>query len=189
METEMMEESSNLTLGFYFQAVTGMVKEPRIFFSELPENMAMKTPMAFLVISCLLSTAIGLMTGQPENPYLIGGVYFANAMGMTFIAAGFGYVIMTMIAGRRVTFVKFFSIFAFSSGVTLLVSWLPFFFWITEPWKWWLIGSGMTNGCGFGKRHSIIMVVITICVIVLFFYSVLPLFTASGRLPLGGTTG
>lgn len=181
MEAKVMKKGNRFTLGFYFQAVTGMLKEPRRFFSEMPENMGMKKPMIFLLVSGFLSAFAGIITGMPENPFLSGGIYFTNAIGMAFVAVGFGYVIMTMLIGRRAPFVKFFSVFAFSTGTTLLASWLPFFFWITEPWKWWLIGTGMTTGCGFSGRHTVLIICLTICMIVLFFWSVLPLLTLLGN--------
>ena len=73
------------------------------------------------------------MSNLTPNPLVMGGVFFINAMGMTFIAASIGFMVMIAIMGRRVTFARFFSIYALSAGVTLLASWLPFFIWLTEP--------------------------------------------------------
>jgi len=174
-----MEKINRFTAGFYFQVLTGILKEPRRFFSEMPEDMKVKQPLGFLLISGIFFAGAGLVTSMPDNLFFWGGVYFINAVGMAFIAAGFGYIIMTIIIGKKVTFKKFFSVFAFSSGVTLLVSWIPFFIWITEPWKWWLIGTGMIRGFGFRRRHAVLIVGLTICIIILFFRSVLPLIALS----------
>ena len=96
-------------------------------------------------------------------------------MGMVFIAAGIGYMVMTMIMGRRVTFVRFFSIYALSAGVTLLASWLPFFIWLTEPWKWWLIGTGMIKCCGFRLFQVLVIIGVSMGVMFLLFWWVLPM--------------
>ena len=56
----------------------------------------------------------------------------------------------------------------------LLVSWLPFFVWLTEPWKWWLIGRGMTQALGFRWTQALLIIVISFSIIALFFWSVLP---------------
>jgi len=71
-----MEEENRFALGFYFRALTGMLKEPRRFFSEMPENMGMKKPLVFLMVSGFLSTVAGLITAIPENPFFSGGIYF-----------------------------------------------------------------------------------------------------------------
>ncbi len=114
---------------------------------------------------------------MPPQPVILGGIFFINAMGMAFIAAGLGYMVMTMIMGKRVTFIRFFSIYALSSGVILLVSWLPFIFWITEPWKWWLIGTGMIKNCDFSLTQVFVIIGMSIATMVLFFWTVLPIIT------------
>jgi hypothetical protein len=120
------------------------------------------------------------MSNLTPNPLVMGGVFFINAMGMTFIAASIGFMVMIAIMGRRVTFARFFSIYALSAGVTLLASWLPFFIWLTEPWKWWLIGTGMVKGFGFGRVQVLVIIGVSVGLMFFFFWWVLPM-TASLR--------
>ena len=175
-----MEQTEKFTLGFYFHALTGIVREPRRFFSGLPPDMRLKRPLGFLLVSSLFFTAAGLVSNMPSNPVFLGGVLFVNAVGMVFIAAGLGYMLMVMFMGKRVTFSLFFSVYAFSSGVTLLASWLPFFVWLTEPWKWWLIWTGMTKGLGFRWTQTVLIIGVSIGIMILFFWSVLPVVSQKG---------
>jgi len=175
-----MQQAENFSLGFYFQALTKMLGKPRIFFSELPRDAGLKRPLYFLFVSSLFFAGASLMSNRPPNPVIMGGIFFINAMGMVFIAAGIGYLVMTMIMGRQVTFTRFFSIYALSFGVTLLASWLPFFMWLTEPWKWWLIGTGMVKGCGFSLSQAFVIIGISMGVMFLLFWSVLPLIAPRG---------
>ncbi len=172
-----MVYTEQFTLGFYFQTLTKILGQPRRFFSELSPDMGLKKPLGFLVVSSLFFTGASLANDMPPQPVILGGIFFINAMGMAFIAAGLGYMVMTMIMGKRVTFIRFFSIYALSSGVTLLVSWVPFFFWITEPWKWWLIGTGMIKNCDFSLTQVFVIIGMSIATMVLFFWTVLPIIT------------
>ena len=115
------------------------------------------------------------MSNRPPNPVMMGGIFFINAVGMTVVAAGVGYLVMTVIMGTKVTFGRFFSIYALASGVTLLASWIPFFIWLTEPWKWWLIGTGLVKKCGFKLPQVLIIIGLSVGVMFLFFCSVLPI--------------
>lgn len=175
-----MPQTEKFTYTFYFHALTKILGEPRRFFSELPRDMRFKRPLGFLFVSSLFFAGASLVIRMPANPVILGVIYFINAMGMVFIAAGFGYMVMTMIMGRRVTFVRFFSIYALSSGVTLLASWIPFFVWLTEPWKWWLIGTGMRKNFGFKLTHIFSIIGVSISVIILLFWSVLPVISPRG---------
>ena len=69
-------------------------------------------------------------------------------MVMPFMAAGVGFMLMTMTFRRRTGFERLFGVYAFAAGVTLLVSWIPLFLWLCEPWKWLLTGIGLVKGCG-----------------------------------------
>lgn len=170
-----MPQTGKFTFRFYFQTLTRVLGEPGKFFSEFPENAGFKQPTGFLIISSIFFAAASLLTNGYPRPFMTGGIFFINAVGMTFIASGLGFIAMTMIMGKRVSFVKFFSIYAFSSGVTLLASWVPFFIFLTEPWKWWLIGTGLTKGCEFGWGQAIFIIGASLGVIILFFWSISPI--------------
>ena len=175
-----MTQVEHFSLGFYFHALTKMLRQPRIFFSEFPQDAGIKKPLGFLLVSSLIFAGASLMSHLPSNPLVMGGVFFINAVGMPLIAASIGFLVMIAIMGRRVTFPQFFSIYALSAGVTLLASWIPFFIWLTEPWKWWLIGTGMVNGFGFSRVQVLVIISVSVGMMFLLFWWVLPM-TASLR--------
>ena len=102
------------------------------------------------------------------------GILFVNSIAMPFVAAGIGFMVMTMTIGKRVAFAKFFAVYAFATGVTLLASWIPLFVWLTEPWKWLLIALGMVKGCGFKWMQAFLIIGLSVFVLVLFFWSLGP---------------
>ncbi len=173
-ENRIMDEKESFTLGFYFRTLSGVLAEPRRFYSELHPGTGMFQPLMFLIVSSLLFTGGSLM-GTGETLSIAGGILFVNAVGMVFIASAVGYMILVMMAGRRVSYERFFTVYALSAGVTLLASWVPFFLWITEPWKWWLIGTGMTRHLGLARKQALIVIGLSIGVMFLFFRSLLPL--------------
>jgi len=95
-------------------------------------------------------------------------------VGMVFIASGLGYLVMIMITRKSVTFKRLFSIYAFASGTTMLAAWIPLFIWLAEPWKWWLIATGMNKACGFKGRYIILIIGLSISVMVFLFRTALP---------------
>jgi hypothetical protein len=115
-----------------------------------------------------------VVSSMPSNPIYLGGIFFINAVGMVLIASGLGYMAMVMFLGRAVSFKRLFSIYAFSSGITLLAAWIPFFIWFTEPWKWWLIGTGMARSCGFRSWQIIMIIGLSIGIMILLFRIALP---------------
>jgi hypothetical protein len=175
-----MKKTNKLGIEFYFQALSRIISEPRKFFSGLYQELRLRESLGFLFISSIFFTIASLVSNMPSQPFLMGGIFFVNSIGMTFIAAGLGYMVMTMSMGKQVTFGHFFGVYAFSSGVTLLASWVPFFIWLTEPWKWLLIGIGMVKGCGFKVKQAVLIIVISAFILILFFWSVLPLIQLRG---------
>jgi hypothetical protein len=171
----MHQTSSNFSIGFYFRSLAKVLGTPGTFFEESQKDVGFHQSVGFLVVSSVFFAVAGLTTRDFEAPWIISSIFFVNAVGMTLIAAGLGYITMTMFWGRKVTFRRFFSVYAFASGVTLLASWIPLFVFITEPWKWMMIGIGLTKTCGLKGLHSILIIVVTIGMIVLFFRSLLPI--------------
>jgi hypothetical protein len=168
-----MTKTARFTMGFYFQALTRMLGAPGEFFGQFPEKVGFQQPFGFLVLSSLFFTGASL-TCFRESYVITAGILLINALSMTFIAAGTGFFVMAMTIGKRVTFTKFFAVYAFSAGVTMLASWIPLFIWLTEPWKWLLIAMGMVKGCGLKWRQAILIIVISILVVILFFWSLAP---------------
>jgi hypothetical protein len=162
---------------FYVQAVFGILGQPQKFFSELPLTIGMTQPLVFLVISALFFCTASLMNIRLHSLYLMGGIFSFNAVGMVFIMAALGYLVMTLSIGKKVPFARLFSIYALCSGVTLLVSWVPYFVVFTEPWKWYLIGIGLTKSCGLKLKETVLIIVLSLTIWVLFYWSLIQIIT------------
>jgi len=162
------------SINFYVQAVFGIMGHPGQFFSRLPQTSGMAQALGFLILSSLFfSTAAQLHTNL-QNFLVVGGIRMFNAVGMVFILAGLGYVVMTLLGiGKKVGFVRLFGIYALCSGVTLLVSWVPHLALLTEPWKWYLIGTGMTRGCGLKLKEALLIMAISLGIWYLFFRAII----------------
>lgn len=174
----MKPNAARFSIGFYCQSLAKALATPVSFFRDLPEDMGCSQSLGFLVVSSVFFAAASLTTRDFDAPMISSGIFFINAVGMTIIAAGLGYITMTMFWGRKVTFRRFFSVYAIASGVTLLASWIPLFIFITEPWKWLMIGIGLTQTVGLKWLHSVLIIVLSIGMMVLFFWSLLPLISA-----------
>ena len=96
-----MAKTKNFTLGLYFQTLTKLLGTPRKFFSTLPPGSGFKQPFCFLLVSSALFAGASLINIRPPNPFIMGGILFINAMGMVLVAAGIGYLVMTMIMAWR----------------------------------------------------------------------------------------
>jgi hypothetical protein len=168
-----MTETARFSMGFYFQAFIRMLGAPGEFFSQFPEKVGFQQPLGFLILSSLFFTGASL-TCLRESHVVMAGILLMNAVSMTFVAACTGFFVMAMTIGKRTTFVKFFAVYAFSAGVTMLASWIPLFVWLTEPWKWLLIAMGMVKGCGLRWSQALLIIGLSIFVVVLFFWSLPP---------------
>jgi hypothetical protein len=170
-----MHSFQNFSFRFYFHALAKMLGEPRSFFNELPVDLGILNPLGFLIVSSIFYTGANMINSMPANPIYLGSILFINTVGMVIIESGLGYMVMVMFLGRSVTFKRLFCIYAFSAGTTLLVAWIPFFIWLTGPWKWWLIGTGMAWSCGFRNWHIIMIIGLSLGMMILLFCTALPL--------------
>ena len=161
------------SIHFYVQAVFGIIGHPRKFFSQLPQTSGMTQALGFLILSAVFFSTAGQLHTSLQNFLVVGGLYMFNAVGMVFILAGLSYVVMSLSIGKKVGFTRLFSIYALCSGVTLLVSWVPHLAIFTEPWKWYLIGVGMTKGCGFKLKEVLLIMAISLGIWYLFFRTII----------------
>lgn len=157
----------------FFYTVTGVLKEPRRFFSEGRDDTGLPFSIGFLIVCAIMYTAgfstVNLVHGGAKTI----GISLVNAMGMVFISTGFCYLIMVMFFGKRLPMRRLFGIFSRASGVTLLAAWLPFFVFLTEPWKWWLVWVGLIEAGNFRRMHAFLLVLGSIALVITFVYSFL----------------
>lgn len=157
---------------FYAYALIQVLIEPGLFFKSLVEKTRPRRAVEFMVLCSLFYAMASLLTGAYSQPiWIMAPIFFINAAGMILISSVLGYMAMVMIAGKKAPFSIVFSIYAFSSGVTLFLSWLPFLVWITEPWKWWLICTGLKHACHLSWKKSIVIVALSTIVLFFLVYS------------------
>ena len=166
-------KTTDFGLSTYFKILAGVLGAPGRFFSQLSDPVPFRRSFGFLLVSSLFF-AMGSFVCFKSDPFLMTGIFFVNALFMPFLSAGAAYLIIILTAGNRIHFQKLFAIYAFAGGVTLLVSWIPFTVWFTEPWKWGLIGLGMMKGGGLGWREMVLVIGFSLLILVLVFWAVMP---------------
>ena len=159
---------------YYFSVQARMLKDPGGVFSEHLPHHGVKRFLGVLLTSGIIYSLACILISRPEAYFVYGMVLMVNALGMAFIAAAIGYGLTRMITGRWVPFTRLLSIYALASGITLLVAWLPYSLWFTEPWKWWLIGAGLTGCFAIKKSQALLIIIGSIGILVLLFGAFLP---------------
>jgi len=153
-------------VAFYSHALIQLLIEPGMFFKSLPETLSPARVWGYLGgCTCFFALA-SLLTGAtlPAPAGIMALVFAANAAGMVGIGAAIGYAVMVMVAGRKGSFFLVFGIYVFASGVTWLISWLPFMLWFTEPWRLWLTMRGFCLSCGLSRRRAVVVVLVSAAV-------------------------
>lgn len=161
------------SLRFYLRTLSQLLANPKGFFRELPPGMGVWPPLCFLLVSSIVFTLASLMNADVK-PLVAAVIFMANAVGMVFITSGLGFMVTVLTIGREAGYGRFFAIYAFSAGVTLLASWMPYFLFITEPWKWWLIYMGLTRNLALKWQQALMVIGLSIAILILFFYAMLP---------------
>ena len=164
------------TFQFYSYALIQILIEPKRFFTELPENTSMAKSLGFLVLFGIFYTGASLLIGNYDDPAGMAVIFFLSGVGMAFVSACVSYVIMVMTIGRKTGFEMIFSVHAYSSWIFLLVSWVSFFFWFTELWKWWLVYAGFRNAGRISGGPAILILLVTMTVHFFLFFYLYPVF-------------
>ena len=168
-----MSKNIGFTIGYYFRTLSGILGAPGQFFGHLPDPVGFRRSVGFLLVSSLFFTVASFACFR-EHHWLLSSIFWVNAFFMPLIASGLAFMVMMLTLGRRIPFERLFAIYAFASGVTLLVSWIPFSTWLTEPWKWVMIGLGMVRAGGLRWRQTVLVVGISVVLLVLLFQALLP---------------
>jgi len=164
---------SRFSAGLYFQSLTGLLGSPRSFFTHLRGQAGLRTPFLFLLFSALFHTG-ACMTYVAESRVLMAGILLLNALVMPMASVGGGFLVVRMFLGRGISFGTLYAVYAYASGVTLLASWIPLFAWITEPWKWILIGLGLVRFAGLTRARALLVLAGSLLITALFFGSLAP---------------
>lgn len=160
---------------FYAATLIALLTRPRDFYASRFKQITTVQAAGILTVSGLFFATAGAMLKPGSASLTLGTILFINAIGMVAVASGIGYAAMYATVGRRYPFATLFNLFSLSSGAVLLIAWVPSAFFLTEPWKWWLVGAGMVHGLGMTKARATIIVLLTFGVVVMIVYSLLPL--------------
>lgn len=158
---------------FYGYAVIQILIEPRLFFKELPGNTTWVKSLGFCMICSTFYVFAGILAGSAASPVKTGAVFFLISTGLMLLSSGLSYLIMVMTLGKKSKFELILNVYAFSSGVILLVSWMSVFLWVAEPWKWWLIFTGFKTTCNLSGKQSIVIILIPMVVHIFLLHSLL----------------
>lgn len=147
---------------FYTDAFIRMLMDPGAFLKDIPRRATLLNSLGFMIICCVFYTVSSLMTGAYGRPeWTSAGILFINASGMILIGTLLGYIAMVLVIGKRISLGKVFSLYVFAAGLPLFLSWLPFFIWLTEPWKYWLIYTGFRNACSASRKQALLILLIS----------------------------
>ena len=146
---------------------------PGWFFEEKGENAHWALALGFIMAAATLSSGASLLLTRPPYPWIAGSVLLINALGMVGISAGFAYLAIWLIRGEPIGYQKIFSVYAFAGSMPLLLSWVPGAFWITELWKWWLVGIGLVRSIRFPESQAALVIGSSIVLTLLFFWSLM----------------
>lgn len=161
----------------YVRTLMALLTRPRLFFATGFGAISSPQASSILLVSALFSAASGMLLNHNGAPLSMGLIRLINAIGMAAIGAVIGFLAATVTAtaGQRHSFAHFWRIFSLSSGTVLLIAWVPSAFLLTEPWKWWLIGTGMVRGLGMSTTRAVITVLFTFGATVMLIYALLPI--------------
>ena len=158
------------TLKLYMTTLKSLLKEPGFFFKTYENNSNPTNPIYFLTASCIISTLIFLYSTSFSSPLVSGALYFINAFGMTFTASIITTLILSIALKRIIKFQKCFSIFAFSTGITIIGAGIPFLLWFAETWKWGLVATGIKNSFRLSNLSVFLVLITSIVSIYFTFY-------------------
>lgn len=160
---------------FYVDTLFALLTRPGTFFATRFEQITTFQALTVLSVSGLFFAVTGALARPEGAAFGMGLILFINAIGMTAVGSAACYLALATTARRRYPFGQLFTIFSLSSGAVLLIAWVPAAFFLTEPWKWWLIGTGMVKGLHMTKTRAFITLLFTFAGMVILIYSLLPI--------------
>lgn len=167
--TDDLPGGEGFSRSFYIHTVRRLLLKPGDFFGGLPERPGLRQPLLFLLTSSFILAAL-------RTPFVPGGsipmafIILVNALAMPFIGAAIAYGLMALTVKGRGSWPKVLAVYAYASGLTHLVSWLPLATWVGEPWRWVLVGIGLVRGFGLARTGAAGVVAGSVLVIILLFH-------------------
>ncbi len=156
---------------FYGVAVIQLLIEPKRFFIELSQNTTVVKSLGFCMVCSFFFVAASLFTGVYINTVKMGFIFFLKSAGIVVFSIYLGNMIIRIFFKMKCGFELFFSVYVFSSSLVFLVSWISFSLWFTEPWKWWLVYTGLKNTCNCSRRSAFLVLLVMVVVYSFLMYS------------------
>ncbi len=145
----------------YVSTVTAVMAHPGAFFQDRFNNVTVGQALGFLSLSALCFSITATLVNPVGGLLRNGVLLFVNAIGMVVIGSAVAYVALIATTGRRYAFFRLWNIFSLSASAVLILAWIPAAFFLTEPWRWWLIGTGLVRGLGLSKIRAVFVVLLT----------------------------
>ncbi len=175
MSSDTLQGREKFTMGGYFNTVSSIISSPSRFFQTLPQENSLARPMVFLVVSSMFYSVVSI-SYLYDNSGVIGLIFLVNALFMPFLAAVFSFSVAAVLPlAEQPSFSRVFSVYAYASGVVMLLSWIPSLGWLFELIRGVLVIIGLVKYCCLRVISAVIVVVLTIALLLLFFWTLLPI--------------
>lgn len=162
-------------VGVYFKMLQMLIVSPRQFFTAMGEDTAISgCAFKFLLISGVFHSCV-YMTYFTERTAAVAIALVLNALGMPVLLAGLTHLAHAMTSSDKISFRKLFAIYAFATGTTMIVSWIPAVHILTELWRFILVVIGLVKACGLSWVRSVLLVLAGVVLLLMLFWSLFPL--------------
>ncbi len=141
-------------------ALSGLTMSPRRWFSEAFAGITPREAGGMLLLASLFNAALGSLPMSGTDTLVRAGILLVNALGMTGLHAAMAWIVSRVVGEPRIRFASIWMVFAIGTSPTLLLAWIPFTFFFTEPWRWLLVALGMIYGLGMGKLRTVLILLI-----------------------------
>ena len=156
------------SIQFYLQTAAQLARRPGEFFSDSTVRSGWVQPVGFLLISSLIHATAGL-TQSSLTPWLGFSLALVNALVTTTVAALAAYPAVMLFQRNHPPLQDVFSIYAYTAGLTLLVTWLPSLLWFGEITKWALVGVGLVKALNMTRWQALVVVLASFALTVFVF--------------------
>ena len=166
-------ESGRINITGYLQTTTRLLSSPIKFFAEMPAGETYRRAASYLMISAIFYTTVSYAYFFNQS-LAVGAILLVNALAMPFVTGFLAYIFCTMFYGKKISLPKMFSIFAYSSGVVMVISWIPALVWVTEPWRAILAFIGLVKAGELRWHQAVLVLLFTVVALLILVWSFLP---------------
>jgi hypothetical protein len=145
----------------FMGALSGLTLSPRRWFIESFPGITPREASVMLLLASLFNAAVGALPMSGTGTLMRAGILLVNALGMTTMHAIVAWLVCTVVGKPRLRFASIWMVFAIGTSPTLLIAWIPFTFFFTEPWRWVLVALGMIYGLGMEKLRTVLILLIS----------------------------